>query len=254
MLGLPEAASAHAADIDGFIGIVHWFMLLLFVGWGALFIYCLVRFRASRNPRADYYGLQSKGPKYIEAGVVIFEVFLLFAFAFPLWGQWVQDFPQGKDTVQMRIVAEQFAWNFHYPGPDGLFGKSKIDMIDLETNPLGLDRNGDPAAADDVVTVNQMYIPINKPVTAQIASKDVIHSFKVVAMRVTQDATPGIEVPVSFTPIKEGKYEIQCAQLCGIGHYRMRGFVNVLSQDKYDSWMEEQQIELAESEDEDDFW
>ena len=251
MWGLPEAASAHAADIDQMISFIHWFMLALFIGWGSFMTYCLFRFSAKRNPKADYHGVTSHKSAYVEAGIVAVEAVLLIGFAFPLWGKWVGNYPMPEESERIKIVAEQFAWNIHYPGADGKFGKTSIDLIDIESNPLGLDRAGDPHAADDVITLNQLHLPVDKPAMIELSSKDVIHSFKIVSMRVTQDAIPGLEIPVSFTPTKTGNWEIACAQLCGIGHYRMKGFVTVHSKDDYAKWMEGQVAELAEAGDED---
>jgi len=255
MWGLPEAVSTHAADVDGLISVVHWFMLALLIGWGAVFLFCLVRFRASKNPKANYYGLQGKTTKYVELGVVVFEAVLLLGFAVPLWNAWVTNFPSKKEALSIRVVAEQFSWNFHYAGPDGEFGKTDPSLIDDETNAIGLDRKNDPNAVDDVVTKKTLYIPKNTPIVMFLTSKDVIHSFKVVAFRVTQDAIPGLDIPISFEVTKEGTYELQCAQLCGNSHYGMKGYVNVKSQGDFKEWMDNKLAQLAEDEgEEDDFW
>jgi cytochrome c oxidase subunit 2 len=95
-------------------------------------------------------------------------------------------------------------------------------------NPIGLDRS-DPSAADDITTINQLNVPVDRPVLIHLTSKDVIHSFGVYELRVKQDAIPGLEVPVWFIPTRIGQYDITCSQLCGLGHYRMRGFLNVQS-------------------------
>ena len=252
MIGLPEAASLHAAEVDSLITWVHILMAILLVGWGAFYIYCLIRFRQSANPKADYAGVTSHTSSYLEAGVAVVEVVLLIGFAFPIWNRWVNEPPAEADSEVVRVVAEQFAWNMHYPGADGKFGRTSTEFLDVETNPLGLDRS-DPNAKDDFVTLNQLHLPVNKPVRILLSSKDVIHSFKLIQMRVTQDAIPGMEIPVWFTPTKTGKYEIACAQLCGIGHYRMKGFVTVDSAEDYAAWKAEQAAEAAGS-DEDDFW
>jgi len=247
MLGLPEAASAHAAEIDNLIIVIHYFMFVLAGIWGVFFLYCLFRFRASRNPTANYHGVTSNAGSYLEAGVVLFEAILLIGFAFPMWNKWVKDFPPPDEAEQVRVVAEQFAWNFHYPGPDGKFGQTSPHLIDIESNPLGLDRANDPAAADDIVTLNQLHLPLNKPALLFLTSKDVIHSFKVVHMRVTQDAIPGIQIPIAFTPTKVGEYDIACAQLCGIGHYRMKGYLTVDSPEDYEKWQSDQLAMLGDA-------
>ncbi len=103
-------------------------------------------------------------------------------------------------------------------------------------NPLGLDRT-DPNAKDDIATINQLNLPVDRPILVHLSSKDVIHSFGLYEMRVKQDAIPGMEIPVWFIPNRPGDYEIACSQLCGLGHYRMRGFVTIQSQSDFETWM-----------------
>ena len=110
-------------------------------------------------------------------------------------------------------------------------------------NPLGLDRR-DPNAKDDITTINHLNLPTDRPVLVHLSSKDVIHSFGLYEMRVKQDAIPGLQIPVWFIPTRIGEYEIACSQLCGLGHFRMRGFVNIQSADAYRKWMDEQVKEL----------
>ena len=138
----------------------------------------------------------------------------------------------------MRIVAEQFAWNVHYPGADGQFGRTMPELIS-PTNPLGLDRQS-PGGRDDVVLLNQLHLPINRPVAIQLTSKDMIHSFGVPAMRVKQDAIPGVVTPVWFTPVLAGQFDIACSQLCGLAHYRMRGTVTVESDAAFQKFLSDE--------------
>ena len=249
-MGLPALAAANGEQIDGLIGWMHVFMLILFIGWGGFFLYALIRFRRSRNPVADYAGVRSHTSSYLEIAVAVVEAILLFAFSVPLWAARVDRLPP-SEALQVEVTPEQFAWNIHYAGPDGVFGKTDIKLIDLQSNPLGVDRS-DPAAKDDVTTVNQLYLPVNKPIIVRLKSKDVIHSFNVPEFRVKQDAVPGLTIPIWFTPNvttaemrtrtgnPEFQYQIACAQLCGLGHYRMRGYVTVLSTDEFQKWMAEQ--------------
>ena len=137
------------------------------------------------------------------------------------------------------MIAQQFGWNVRYPGKDGAFGRQDMSLITPE-NPLGVDKS-DPHSKDDIQTLNEMHVPVNKPVIIHLTSKDVIHSFKVIALRVCQDAVPGMQIPVWFKPLKEGRYQINCAQLCGAGHYNMSfGMLTVESQEKFDKWQAEQ--------------
>lgn len=266
--GLPSvSASTQGPQIDNIISIVHWLMLILFVGWGAYFIYTLIKFRASNNPKADYNGVKNHYSSYIEGLVAVVEVVLLFGFAFPIWASRVNDVPVGTEVVQIRVVGQQFAWNFHYPGPDGVFGKTSVNLVDEAENPIGLDRN-DSFAKDDIFTVNQLHIPVNTPINVSLSTKDVIHNFKLPELRVSQDAIPGMEIPVWFeatmtsedflkTTIgskREGKgFEIACAQLCGLGHYRMVGYMTVHNDEGYSAWLTEQQEYLLEEADDDDW-
>ena len=161
-LGLPPLATAHGGQIDNLIGWIHIFMLILFVGWGGFFLYVLVRFRQSRNPVADYKGVTSHRSTYLEIGVAVVEAVLLIGFAIPLWAARVEGLPPENEALVVQVTGEQFAWNVHYPGADRVFGRTDIKLLDLQSNPLGLDRS-DPAAKDDVTTVNQLYLPVNRP-------------------------------------------------------------------------------------------
>jgi cytochrome c oxidase subunit 2 len=255
-LGLPVVASAHGGQIDELIGWIHIFMLILFVGWGGYLVYALARFRQSRNPVANYTGVKSHASSYLEGGVLVVELVLLFAFSIPLWAARVDHLPPESDALVVHVTGEQFAWNVRYPGPDRRFGRTDIKLIDVQQNPLGIDRS-DPAAKDDVTTLNQLYLPVNRPVIVRLRSKDVIHSFGVPEFRVKQDAIPGLTIPVWFVPnvttaemrTRTGnpdfQYEIACAQLCGLGHYRMRGFVTVQTAKEFDKWMAEKVKELS---------
>ena len=234
-LGLPVAASAHAADVDETMVLVHWLMAVLLVGWGVFFAYMLVRFRRKAHPVASYHGLRGRWSTWIEGGVLAAEVVLLAFFSIPVWSARVDAFPSESESVVVRVVAEQFAWNVHYPGRDGRFGRTDLSLLG-PTNPLGLDRN-DPAAKDDITTINQLNLPVNRPVIVHLSSKDMVHSFALPQMRVKQDAVPGIAQPVWFTATRTGRWEIACSQLCGLGHYRMRGFYTIQSQAEYDAWL-----------------
>ena len=237
ILGMPEPAALGAKPIDDLIVWVHYLMAVLFVGWIAYFIYVLWRFNDRRHTRADHEGSKSPLPKYVELGVVLAEVVLLVGIAIPLWGKNVQKFPDPKDAVVVQVQAQQFGWNFRYAGPDGKFGQQDMKLIS-DSNLFGVDTN-DPAGKDDVQYYNgNLHVVLNKPVLIYLSSKDVIHSFKVISMRVTQDAIPGLRIPITFTPNKLGRYQINCAQLCGGGHSSMSGgFVLVESQDDFDKWM-----------------
>jgi cytochrome c oxidase subunit 2 len=240
-LGLPVAASAHAPEVDRILALVHWLMVLLFVGWGAFFVFVLVRFRRSRNPRASYEGARGRFASVVEVGVLVSEIVLLAFFSIPFWSANVDAKPP-DNPVEVRIVAEQFSWNVHYPGADGQFGRTSISLVDPD-NPLGLDRR-DAAAKDDITTINQLFLPVGRPVLIHLSSKDVVHSLGMPEMRVKQDAIPGIIQPVWFTPTRTGRWEIACSQLCGLAHYRMRAFYSIQTPAQFQGWLDEEAAAL----------
>ncbi|PYR24551.1 MAG: hypothetical protein DMF98_15005 [Acidobacteria bacterium] len=241
-LGMPIQASAHAAEIDQMTVLVHWLMAVLFVGWGVFFLFVIFRFRKGANPRASYTGAKGKISKGIEVAIAVIEGILLVFYAIPAWATRVTRFPSESEAVVVRVVGEQFAWNIHYPGPDGRFGRTDIRKVTAD-NPLGLDRT-DPNAKDDVTTINQLYLPENRPVLVHLSSKDVIHSFGLIEMRVKQDAIPGMTMPVWFVPTRRGEYDLACSQLCGLGHFRMHGFVTVQTDAEFRKWLDDQEKEL----------
>lgn len=244
LLGLPPQAATHAGEIDHMIVLVHWLMLVLFVGWGAFFVFVLFRFRKGANPKASYTGAKGKFAKGLEVGVAVVEVVLLVVYAIPAWASRVADFPSENEAVVVRVTAKQFEWLSHYPGADGRFGRREVARVSAD-NPLGLVR-ADADAKDDIVTTNQLNLPVDRPVLVQLTSQDVIHSFGLFEMRVKQDAIPGMEIPVWFVPNKVGQYEIACSQLCGIGHFRMRGFVNIQSDADFRNFLAEEAKALAQ--------
>ena len=253
LFNLPINASSHGHEVDMVIYLIHILMVILFVGWGIYFVVAILKFRKKKNQKANYRGVTSHYTTWIEIGVVVFEAILLLGFSIPFWAKQVNAFPKRKDVINVRIVAEQFAWNVHYPGPDGIFGKADIKFFDKQSNPLALDPN-DPNSKDDITTINQLHLPIGKPAIIELTSKDVIHSFSLPVMRVKQDVIPGMSIPTWFTPTKTGQFEIACAQLCGIGHYRMKGYMTIHTQEDYDLWLAEQKASAEDSEQYDDFW
>jgi len=236
---LPINISTHGGAVDQLIFVMHVFMAVLFFGWGAYFLYCLVRFRERAGHEADIEPRHFLLPKYLEGGVLFIEIVLLVFIAAPIWAKVKNDFPPEKDSLVVRIVGEQFAWNAHYPGKDGKFGPTRPELMD-GTNPVGLDRE-DPDGKDDLVTINEFHIPVNKPVIARLSSKDVIHSFFLPVMRVKQDIIPGMQIPVHFEAVQPGEFEIGCAQLCGLGHYRMKGQFVVDTPEGFNAWIATQE-------------
>ena len=241
-LGQPPNASSHGYQIDHIIEFCHWFMAALFVGWSAFFIYVLIRFRKGRQPRADHGGVRSHVSTHLEFSVVMIEAVLLLGFAIPLWARRVNQFPPGKEALLVHVVAQQFSFNYHLPGADGQFARRDVNLVS-NSNPLGIDPK-DPAGKDDIVTTGELHVPVDRPVIAELSSKDVIHDYFIPDMRIAGDAIPGSLIPIWFTPVKTGTYEVICAQLCGLGHYGMKGTLVVDTPQDYQAWLKER-AELA---------
>jgi cytochrome c oxidase subunit 2 len=234
LMGIVPNAAEHGPSVDHFLEFCHWFMLALFVGWSAFFLYAIFRFHHTRHPRANYHGVKSKASAHLEFVVVLIEAVLLLGFALPLWGRRVTEFPDKENALQVRAVGEQFAWNFHYTGPDGVFGAQSAKLVSAN-NPLGIDPK-DPAGKDDIISKNELHLVNYRPTRIEISSKDVIHSLSIHAMRMDQDAIPGSRIPVWFRPTKNGSYEIVCAQLCGAGHFAMKAMTIVEPQSDFEQW------------------
>ena len=263
LLPLPDPASAHAAGLDAVTGWSHLLIAVLFVGWSVFLLIALWRFRAGRDAAtaADAAAPASIGrrwPLRLEVLVVVAEVVLLVGLSIPRFGALVPGAglaAPAADAVQVRVVAQQYAWNVHYPGADGVFGRTAAALVDEVSNPLGLDRD-DPFAADDWTLLNQLDLPVDREAVITLTARDVIHGFVLAEMRVQRDAIPGQRAVVRFTPTvaRERPYEIGCGQLCGIGHYRMRGFLTVHDAAGWDTWQAARRAELAAEAELDDVW
>jgi cytochrome c oxidase subunit 2 len=235
---LPAAASSDAPRLDAVLMSVHLHMLLIFIGWLALFIYLLVRFRNGANPEPRREGVRGIWPALAIGAVIAGDVFILFVLALPAWSTRTAPLPPGVTPIEIRVTAEQFAWNIHYPGPDGVFGATNQALVSA-SNPVGIDRS-DSRGRDDIGLLNVLTLPGHRTVVVQLTSRDVIHSFTLNEMRVKQDANPGMITRVWFTPVQVGSWEIACSQLCGLGHYRMRGEYRVVTPDEWQKWQAEE--------------
>ena len=264
LLGLPTLASEHGAQVDRFILYVHVVMIVAFIGWGTWLVVSLVRFRQGRNPKADYHGLKTRLPYAAVAMMALVEFALLLGMAIPFWHNEINAMPESaEDVVELRVVGKQFQWMIHYPGADGIFGRTDPSLIDEQINLLGLDSD-DPASADDITSL-VLHIPVGKQILIGLSTRDVIHSFSLPEFRVKQDAIPDMRIPVYFRPTmttaefreltgdENRDFEIACAQLCGVSHYTMRGRLVVQTQGEFEAWYEEELATKREYEDDDWF-
>ncbi|HEY6327837.1 MAG TPA: cytochrome c oxidase subunit II [Blastocatellia bacterium] len=232
----PLGISAHAGEYDS-----QFSLTLVVVAIGFILAQCALGFVVfsfgSRRPGKATY---SHGNNKLE---VTWTLVTLVVFAtLAVMGQkvWAElhfhEAPPG--SINVEVTAQQFAWNFRYPGPDNVFGKTDPKLIDASTgNPLGLD-DQDPAGKDDVVT-STLSVPVNRPVHLILRSQDVTHSFFVPNLRFKQDLVPGMGINVHFTPTVIGHYEIACAELCGLGHYKMKSFMDVMSEEDFAKWLKD---------------
>jgi cytochrome c oxidase subunit 2 len=240
---LPAAASSHAAALDGVLRSIHFHIALIGLLWLAVFVFALVRFRRGAHPEPRQAGVRGIWPALAIGAVILGDLVILATQALPAWAERVSPPPPGPPPLEVRVIAEQFAWNIHYPGPDGRFGRTDNTLISA-ANPIGIDRS-DADAVDDIGLLNLLTLPVDRTVVVVLASRDVIHSLTLNEMRVKQDAVPGMTTRLWFTPTAIGRWEIACSQLCGMGHYRMRGEYHIVSADAWDRWLADELVRLT---------
>ena len=213
-LHLPEGVSSYSGQIDGLFRLILWITGTIFVVVEFLLLLFIFRYRHREGRRARY----THGNNRLEVIWTIIPAFICVVLALlsrRAWAEIKQQMPH--DAMEIEITGEQFAWNIRYAGPDGKLG-----------------------TADDILTLNQLHFPVGKPVVATLRSKDVIHSFFLPEFRVKQDAVPGMSTRIWFDATRVGHWEIACAELCGLGHYRMKGFVTVETPEEFQKWLADQ--------------
>jgi len=240
---LPVEASAAAAGIDHHFTTTFILMGAVFVAAQLALGYFAWKYReGGSSSKANY----SHGNTTLEILWTVLTVILfvgLNLLSSSIWARERFD-PAKPDAVRVEVTGMQFAWYFRYPGPDGKFGVTKPELEDASAGgeaALGLDTN-DPASKDDVVT-GTMVVPVNREIEVILRAHDVIHSFFIPAMRFKQDAVPGLAIHMHFTPIQTGDFEIACAELCGLGHYKMHGMLKVVTQEEFDKWLAAREAE-----------
>jgi cytochrome c oxidase subunit 2 len=216
---LPEQASTYAAPIDDMFHLIMWITGIIFVVVESILLFFVVKYRHREGRQAHY----THGNNRVEVVWTIVPALICVILALlsrRLWEDIKEHMPH--DALEVQVTGEQFAWNFRYAGPDGKFG-----------------------TPDDILTLNQLHFPVGKPVIATLTSKDVIHSFFLPEFRVKQDLVPGMTTHIWFEATRVGHWEIACAELCGLGHYRMKGFVTVDTPEDFQKWLAEQAAAAA---------
>jgi cytochrome c oxidase subunit 2 len=223
------------SSMDDTIVLTFWVTGLVFIAITIFMIYCVIKYRYSENKKAAYEP-EHKG---LEAWLVILTtigVIILLAPGLKVWNDFIN---VPDDAHEVEVVAQQWQWSYRYPGIDGKLGTADIKHINAD-NPLGVNPD-DPNGQDDIITSgSQLHLPIDKPVKVLLRSKDTLHNFYVPQFRAKMDIVPGLVSSIWLTPIREGTFEVLCAELCGVGHYNMRSHVVVESAIAYDTWLYEQ--------------
>jgi len=240
---LPTGASAAAAAIDHQFAITFVLMGIVFIAAQLALGLFAWQYRDTGSGKGASYSHGNTRLEIIWTTLTAILFIGLNLAGGPIWAR--ERFqPAQEDATRVEVTGMQFAWYFRYPGPDGKFGVTKPELVDPSTGgegALGLDP-ADPASKDDVVT-GIMEVPVNRQVEVILRAHDVIHSFFVPNMRFKQDAVPGLAIHMHFTPTETGDYEIACAELCGLGHYKMHGMLKVVSQDDFDKWLAAREAE-----------
>ncbi|HWP44683.1 MAG TPA: cytochrome c oxidase subunit II [Blastocatellia bacterium] len=226
----PENISSHGGAIDAQFNRTLWVTGIAFTLAQIALGYAVFRFVARGGERAVYsHGSNRLEVTWTAATAIVFVI--LAVLGQRVWAQLHLE-PAAADAVKVEVVAQQFQFNFHYPGADNTFGRTDPQFInDSSLNFVGLDP-ADPAGRDDV-QVTTLVVPVGRQVELTLRSKDVIHSFFVPQLRIKQDTVPGLNVKIHFTATRPGRYEIPCAELCGQLHYNMKSFMLVLPEDEY---------------------
>ena len=238
---LPHGASALASRIDQQFALTYVLMGIVFVLAQGALGFLVWKYRDTGTPRKVSYSHGNTTLEVMWTALTAILFIGLNLMGSPIWA--AERFEPAKPgAVLVEVTGMQFAWYFRYPGADAKFGATKLNLIDPSSGneaAIGLDTN-DPASKDDVVS-GTLYLPVNREVDLHLRSIDVIHSFFVPNFRFKQDAVPGLIIHMHFTPTEIGDYEIACAELCGLGHYKMHGMVKVVSQEDFDKWLAERE-------------
>ncbi len=240
---LPVGASAAAAGIDHHFTVSFILMGIVFVAAQLALGFLVWKYRSGgSSSKAEY----SHGNTTLEIVWTVLTTVLFVGLNLATYTLWAAERfePAGANAVRVEVTGMQFAWYFRYPGPDGKFGATNPELEDASAGgeaALGLDPK-DPASKDDVVT-GTMVVPVNREIEVILRAHDVIHSFFIPQMRFKQDAVPGLAIHMHFTAIQTGDYEILCAELCGLGHYKMHGMLKVVSQEEFDKWLAAREAE-----------
>src|SRR3989338_5241444 len=220
--GPPIDISLHGHRVDWLFGVTTYMVLFLFLIVVFVLAWSMIHFREGRVAKA-HYDLGNKKKNTLLTLSIVMAIFLivdgnLHVSTYKDLREVIFNYPKSEESLRVQIMPQQWAWNIRYAGEDNRFN-----------------------TADDLVTLNELRVPVNKPVNVQLRSKDVIHSFFLPHFRMKQDANPGSVTKTWFQATKTGDFEIVCAELCGYAHYQMRGALKVLEPQEFEKWQQEMQ-------------
>lgn len=218
--------------IDTTIDITFWVTGIVFVAVNLFMAYVIIRYRHQKGRKADYDPENKKLEIWLTV-VTAIGVAAMLAPGLIVWGKFVE---VPADAMTVEAIGQQWHWSYRFPGEDGQLGQVHTRHIDPD-NPFGINPD-DPAGQDDILVANpNLHLPLGQPVKVLLRSNDVLHDFAVAEFRVKMDLVPGMITYLWFTPTKEGRYDLLCEELCGIGHHTMRGSVSVDQPDNFQSWL-----------------
>ncbi|MEO6915279.1 MAG: cytochrome c oxidase subunit II [Chitinophagaceae bacterium] len=247
---LKYPASDHGVKIDKMLWITIAVTGVVFLITQILLFWFAFKYQYSEKRKALYFPHNNK-LEVIWTVVPAIALTVLVGFGLYYWYQITGDAP--KNSVVIEITGKQFGWMYRYPGKDGVFGKKYYKQIDeAKNNPLGMIWDDKSSQDDIIITSPEVYMPVNKPVQLIINSRDVIHDVGLAHFRLKMDAVPGTPTTMWFTPLytteemrkmtkkADFEYEISCDQMCGKGHYSMRGIIKVVTADEFLLWKAKQ--------------
>jgi cytochrome c oxidase subunit 2 len=220
---LPQDVSEHGHTIDHLFRFILLLTGVVFIATEVVLFYFLWRYDGTKNGAPAKF---SHGNHNLEiVWTILPAATLLFIALYQInaWAVAKIEKPDVPSTVE--VTARQFEWRLRYPGPDGVIG-----------------------TLDDIHHVNDLHVPVGEEVIVELKSMDVLHSFFLPELRVKQDAVPGMNIPVWFKALKPGQYDLVCAELCGWGHYKMKGRLTVQSREDFDAWLEQMRVEQEATE------
>ncbi len=227
--------AADWGSIDLTINITFWVTGFVFIACNLFMAYCVWKFRQKDGHKAVYEPENHK----LEAGLSILTTIGVIAMLAPGLFTWATFVTPPENAAEYEVLGQQWQWQFRYPGADGVLGTADTEFVS-ESNPFGVNP-ADPNGQDDVIVNDpDMHLPVNQPVKALLRSNDVLHNYTVAQFRVKMDLVPGLTSYLWFDPTEVGTYDILCEELCGIGHFIMRGSVTIDTQEDFDAWIAEQ--------------